>query len=80
MQTQTQIPNPQMQQIKNLMRTVQMSANPQFALQQIINQNPNLKNILNLANSNGVNLQQLFYTMAQQKGVDPQQVLRDLQF
>lgn len=69
-----------MQQIKNLMRTVQMSANPQLALQQIINQNPNLKNILNLANSNGVNLQQLFYTMAQQKGVDPQQVLRDLQF
>ena len=68
-----------MQQIKNLMRTVQMSANPQFALQQIINQNPNLKNILNLANSNGADLQQLFYAMAQQKGVDPQQVLRELQ-
>ena len=77
MQMPTQ--NPQMQQIKNLMRTVQMSANPQLALQQIINQNPNLKNILNLANSNGVNLQQLFYTMAQQKGADPQQVLRELQ-
>ena len=77
MQMPTQ--NPQMQQIKNLMRTVQMSANPQLALQQIINQNPNLKNVLNLANSNGVNLQQLFYTMAQQKGVDPQQVLRELQ-
>ena len=77
MQMPTQ--NPQMQQIKNLMHTVQMSANPQLALQQIINQNPNLKNVLNLANSNGVNLQQLFYTMAQQKGVDPQQVLRELQ-
>lgn len=69
-----------MQQIKNLMRAVQMSTNPQLALQQVINQNPDLRNILNLANANGANLQQLFYAMAQQKGVDPQQILRDLQF
>lgn len=55
-----------------------MSANPQMALQNIVNQNPNLQNILNLANSNGANLQQVFYNMAKQKGVNPEDVINAL--
>ena len=70
--------NQSIQQIKNMMSMVQMSANPQMALQNIVNQNPNLKNILNLAGSNGANLQQVFYNMAKQKGVNPEDVINAL--
>ena len=70
--------NQSIQQIKNMMNMVQMSANPQMALQNIVNQNPNLQNILNLAGSNGANLQQIFYNMAKQKGVNPEDVINAL--
>lgn len=70
--------NQSIQQIKNMMSMVQMSANPQMALQNIVNQNPNLQNILNLANSNGANLQQVFYNMAKQKGVNPEDIINAL--
>lgn len=55
-----------------------MSANPQIALQTIINKNPDLQTILNLANSSGTNLQQIFYNMAKQQGINPEDVLNEL--
>lgn len=70
--------NQSIQQIKNMMNMVQMSTNPQMALQNIVNQNPNLQNILNLAGSNGANLQQIFYNMAKQKGVNPEDIINAL--
>lgn len=71
--------NPQqIQQIKNMMSAVQMSVDPNAALANIINQNPNLKNIVMLAKSNGANLQQIFYTLAQQKGVNPNDIINAL--
>lgn len=60
------------------MNMVQVSANPQQALNTIINQNPTLKNIVSLANSHGTNLEQVFYELAKQKGVNPQDVLNNL--
>lgn len=71
--------NPQqIQQIKNMMSAVQMSVDPNAALANIINQNPNLKNLVMLAKSNGANLQQIFYTLAQQKGVNPNDIINAL--
>ena len=55
-----------------------MSSDPQTALLNIINQNPNLRNIVMLAKSNGSNLEQVFYTLAQQRGVNPNDVLNAL--
>lgn len=81
MQTQTQMPQmnlQQIQQIKNLMSAVQMSTDPNAALANIINQNPNLRNLVMLAKSNGADLQQVFYTLAQQKGVNPNDVINAL--
>ena len=81
---QTQMPmqpqmNPQqIQRIKNLMSAVQMSTDPNAALANIINQNPNLRNLVMLAKSNGADLQQVFYTLAQQKGVNPNDVINAL--
>lgn len=81
MQTQTQMPQmnlQQIQQIKNLMSAVQMSTDPNAALANIINQNPNLRNLVMLAKSNGADLQQIFYTLAQQRGVNPNDIINAL--
>ena len=78
MPTQSQLNQQQLQQIKNLMSMVQMSSDPQTALLNIINQNPNLRNIVMLAKSNGSNLEQVFYALAQQRGVNPNDVLNAL--
>ena len=40
-----------------------------------LNSMPEMKNIMNLVQQNGGNAQQLFYKLAEQKGVDPNQIL-----
>lgn len=61
------------------MSAVKMSANPQQVITEAINQNPTLANLIKMASSNGINMQQLFYYLAQQAGVNPEDVLRALQ-
>lgn len=78
MPMQPQMNPQQIQQIKNLMSMVQMSADPNAALANLINQNPNLRNIVMLAKSNGSDLQQIFYALAKQKGVNPNDVMNAL--
>lgn len=55
-----------------------MSNNKQAALQSLIAQNPGLKNIVGMVNSKGMNMEQVFYALAQQRGIDPQTVLNEL--
>ena len=71
--------NPQLQQIKNMMKTIQCSQNPQLALQNLITQNPSMKNVINMIQSRGLNLQQVAEMMAAQKGVDLNQLIKELQ-
>ena len=40
-----------------------------------INKTPEMQNVINLVNQNGGNAKQLFYQLAQQKGVDPNSIL-----
>ena len=65
-------------QIKNLMNSIQFASNPQLALQQLMNQNPIIQNIMKL-NKNGTSLQSIAQTMAQQKGIDLNSVIQQLQ-
>jgi hypothetical protein len=51
------------------------SNNPQQAFIQMLNQNPQLKNIYEFVSTNGGNAEQLFYTLAKQKNTDPNQIL-----
>lgn len=72
--------NPQViQQIKGIMNQVKMAQNPQYALSQMLMSNPQLAQAVNFIKSSGGNPQQAFYNLAQQKGVDPQMVLNELQ-
>lgn len=72
MQSQQQL---QIQQIKNLMQQIKMSANPTSAIQTLIAQNPNLRLLLN----NSSSLQQIAQNMAQQKGIDLNALIQQLQ-
>ena len=63
-------------QIKQLMNMVNGSGNPQQAIMQAAQQNPQLAQIMKMC-QNG-NPQQLFYALCQQKGVNPNDILNQL--
>ena len=62
--------------ILQLWNTIKTSSNPQAMFEQALNANPELKNTVDMINSmaNG-NAQQLFYTLAQKQGTDPNSIL-----
>ena len=77
-QPQQQQLNPQIQQVKDLMRAIQANANPQVALQNFLENNPSTAFIANLLQSNGGNLQQAAQALAQQKGIDLDTLIQQL--
>lgn len=70
--------NPQMlqsiQQIKGLMNQMKSIQNPNLAIQQMAEQNPQMKQILQMCQ--GQNPKDVFYAMCQQQGIDPEQVIK----
>lgn len=54
------------------------SQNPILALQNMLNQNPNFKQVMDFINQNGGNPEQAFYALAKQRGVDPKVILQEL--
>lgn len=50
-----------------------------MAFQNLISQNPNVQNILNLAQSRNVSLETVAKIMAQQKGYDINALIQELQ-
>ena len=72
------LPNPQMAQLKQIFSMMQGAKNPQAMLAQLTNSNPQMKQVMDLVNSNGGNAKELFYKLAQQKGVDPETILNQL--
>ena len=57
------------------MSQVQSCPNPRAMLQDIISQNPNLSAIINMAQGKGMNLEQLGRMLAQQRGVNYDELL-----
>ena len=61
-----------------MMNMVKMSQNPQMALQTLMQNNPQIQNVMNIVRQNGGDPKTAFYNLAQQKGVDPNQILEML--
>lgn len=55
----------------NLFKKIRTLNNPTEYLNNI----PEIKNVVNLVNANGGNAKEVFYNLAQQKGVNPQDIL-----
>lgn len=65
------------QSAKRMMNTFRAAKNPAAALQLMAQQNPQVGGILRLCGPGG--LKNSFYQMCREQGVDPEEVLRQLQ-
>ena len=65
-------------QIKNMIRTVKSAENPQMLLNQMMGQNPQLKQAMDFVNANGGDPQAVFYKLAEQQGVNPDEFIKQL--
>ena len=68
----------QMQPIKNALNMVKTAQNPQLMMNQLMQNNPMYAQVQQIIQQNGGNAQQAFYNLAQQMGVDPNQILNQL--
>ena len=57
---------------------VQTANNPQAMMQALVDKNPQMQQAVDLINRCGGDPQKAFYTLAQEKGVDPDEVLNAL--
>lgn len=67
-----------LQPIKNMMSMLKSAGNPQMMLQQMMSQNPQMKQAVDYVNANGGNAKAAFYKLAEQKGVNPDEILQML--
>lgn len=66
---------PMMQFLKRKYQECKMMANPAAYIQQMAQQDPQVREALKLAQQNGGDLKQVFYQLAESKGVDPDSIL-----
>lgn len=75
---QLQRNNPGMTQIKQMMSMVRTAGNPQAMLNQMMQNNPQLQDAMRLVKQAGGDPKKAFYDLAQQRGVDPDEILNML--
>lgn len=67
-----------LQPFRNMLNTIRNSRNPQAMLQNMMMQNPQLKQAMDWIQQNGGNTESAFYALAKQRGYDPNAVLNAL--
>ena len=67
--------NPMTQQIKQMMNAVRSAQNPQAMLNQMIGNNPQLKQVMDIVNQYGGDADRAFRATAERYGVNPQDIL-----
>ena len=64
--------------IKQMMSTIKSAQNPQQMLNNMMMQNPQYKQVMDYINQNGGDAKTAFYKMAQEKGVNPNDIINAL--
>ena len=72
-----QMPN-NLGRLKNMMNSVRNAGNPQAMLMNMAQSNPNIKQAMDFINQSGGDPQKAFYALAEQKGVNPEDILSQL--
>lgn len=67
--------NNNLSQIKHMMNMVRSAGNPQAMLQSIAQNNPQMKQVIDIVGQSGGDPKSAFYKMAEEKGIDPEQIL-----
>jgi hypothetical protein len=58
---------------------VQAAQNPQAAFNQIAQNNPKIQQVMQYVRQNGGDAKEAFFALAKQKGVDPNQIIQQVQ-
>ena len=61
-----------------MFKMLKSAQNPQAMLQSMVQQNPQMQSVMQLVNQNGGDAKTAFYNLAKQRGVDPEEVLKQL--
>lgn len=69
------IPKNNLGQIKQLMNVCKNANDPQAMLYSMMKQNPQMKSAIDLIQQSGGDPKTAFYKLAEQKGIDPQEVI-----
>lgn len=64
--------------IKSMMQMMKSAGNPQMMLQQMMSQNPQIRQAIQYVNDNGGNAEKAFYKLAAEKGINPDEILQAL--
>ena len=67
-----------LQNIKQMLNIIKGAKNPQSMIQSMIQQNPQMKQVMDYVNQNGGDPIKAFYSMAEQCGMDPDEILNML--
>ena len=62
----------------NLIKQMRNAKNPNDLMMAMAKQNPQFNQVMNMVNQSGKTPKELFYEMAQQKGVDPDEIINAL--
>lgn len=54
------------------------AGNPKMLLNQMVGQHPQLKQVMQYVNENGGDAKQAFYKLAEERGVNPEDILKQL--
>lgn len=67
--------NPMMQNIRQMFGMIRNAQNPQAMMNQLVTGNPNMKQAMDIINQYSGDPKKAFYSLAEQKGIDPQEIL-----
>ena len=70
--------SPMMGQIKQMISMVKGAQNPQAMLNQIMMSNPRMKQVMEIVNQYGGDPDKAFQAVAQQNGINPQEIMNML--
>ena len=63
-----------MSQIKQIVNTIKTAKDPQAMLDRMMQNNPGYRQAVNYVNQNGGDPKKAFYTLAQENGLDPNEI------
>lgn len=66
-------------QIRNMVNLIKNAGNPQALLNNMISQNPQMKQAIQYVNDNGGNPKAAFEKLAKEKGIDPNEIQKMIQ-
>ena len=62
-------------QIRQMISMVKSAGNPQMMISQLMQTNPQMREVMAIVQQYGGDANKAFYAIAEQKGIDPQEIL-----